>query len=242
MLSQLRPDWNIELLPGSLEEAGNWLAGHPDPELVFSDIHLSDGNAFEILEKISPRTAIIFTTAYDEYAVRAFTLNSIDYLLKPIDPNRLEQALQRFESRRQSQMPGWNKALLDNLIDWQQGLSQANIHKKYRTRFLISGPDRLVTLPVEQVALFYTENRTTCAITRKNERYPVDLPLEKLEEQLNPEHFFRTNRQSIVHVDSIVRIEPYFNGKVVVHTRPEAPEKITVSKERSTAFKQWLNY
>ena len=178
------------------------------------------------------------TTAYDEYAVRAFTVNSIDYLLKPIRQERLEEAIQKFEHVTSK----YNQKLLEqnDLLEVLHSLTYPG--KKYRTRFLISGNEKLITLQVEDIAHFYSLNKITFAVTRQNKEYIIDFPLDKLMEQLDPDKFFRTNRQTIINIESIVKIEPYFQNKVIVHIKPEHKEKILVSKEKWASFKLWLNY
>ena len=185
-----------------------------------------------------PTSLIIFTTAYDEYAVRAFTVNSIDYLLKPIRQERLEEAIQKFEHVTSK----YNQKLLEqnDLLEVLHSLTYPG--KKYRTRFLISGNEKLITLQVEDIAHFYLLNKITFAVTRQNKEYIIDFPLDKLMEQLDPDKFFRTNRQTIINIESIVKIEPYFQNKVIVHIKPEHKEKILVSKEKWASFKLWLNY
>ena len=164
-----------------------------------------------------PTSLIIFTTAYDEYAVRAFTVNSIDYLLKPIRQERLEEAIQKFEHVTSK----YNQKLLEqnDLLEVLHSLTYPG--KKYRTRFLISGNEKLITLQVEDIAHFYSLNKITFAVTRQNKEYIIDFPLDKLMEQLDPDKFFRTNRQTIINIESIVKIEPYFQNKVIVHIKPE---------------------
>lgn len=235
LVARLRPAWEIEVLPGSVEEAAQWFAGNPDPDLLFLDIQLADGTSFDLLSQVRPSSAVIFTTAYDEYAVRAFSVNSIDYILKPVDEERLAEAIARYESLRGRMLP------LDDYLDTLLEALQRR-EKRFRTRFLIAGADRFLTLPVNDVAYFYSENKVTTAVTFAGRNHVVDLPLSRLEEQLDPDSFFRANRQVLLSVGAIDRIEPYFNGKVSVTVRPPHKEKITVSEERVPLFKTWLNY
>lgn len=238
MIKKLRPQWDIIKIPGSIESSVAWFASHPHPDIVFLDIQLSDGNSFLFIEQACPTSLIIFTTAYDEYAVRAFTVNSIDYLLKPIRQERLEEAIQKFEHVTSK----YNQKLLEqnDLLEVLHSLTYPG--KKYRPRFLISGNEKLITLQVEDIAYFYSLNKITFAVTRQNKEYIIDFPLDKLMEQLDPDKFFRTNRQTIINIESIVKIEPYFQNKVIVHIKPEHKEKILVSKEKWASFKLWLNY
>lgn len=234
LVAGLRPEWVIEVLPGSVEEAAAWFATNEHPDLLFLDIRLSDGTSFDLLSKVRPASAVIFTTAYDEYAIRAFSVNSIDYLLKPVDRERLSDAIVKYETLTRIQRPDdYMSMLLDALQDRE---------KKFRTRFLIAGVDRFRTLQVDDVAYFYSENKVTTAVARNGSLHVLDLPLSRLEEQLDPDRFFRANRQVLLSVGAIDRIEPYFNGKVSVTVCPPHKEKITVSEEKVSAFKAWLNY
>lgn len=235
LIARLRPTWEINVLPGSVEEAIQWFASNRHPDLLFLDIQLADGTSFELLSQARPSSAVIFTTAYDEYAVRAFSVNSIDYILKPIDEERLAEAITRYETLRERALPPDD--YLETLLEALQ-----RREKRFRTRFLISGPDRFLTLPVEQIAYFYSENKVTTAVTFAGRNHVVDLPLSRLEEQLDPDRFFRANRQILLSVGAIDRLEPYFNGKVSVSVHPPHKEKITVSEERVPLFKAWLNY
>ena len=209
-LNELRPEWQITVLPGSVKKSVEWFAENPHPDLVFLDIQLTDGISFTFIEQAQPESTIIFTTAYDEYAIRAFTVNSIDYLLKPIDNIRLEEAIVKFEH--------------------------------LTTRFLISGDDKLFTLQVEDIAYFYSENKITFAVTKQNREFIIDLSLDKLMEQLDPDVFFRSNRQTVVSINAIVKVESYFLGKAILHVKPPFKDKIIVSRDKIAPLKLWLNY
>lgn len=225
MVSGLRPQWELTLIPGSVDEAVAWFDEHPHPDLIFLDIHLADGNAFDFLSAAHPSSVIIFTTAYDQYAIRAFTVNSIDYILKPIDEKRLSDAITKYESLLTNAVPR-PEDYLGTLLEALQYKE-----KRYRTRFLISGVDRFWSLQVADIAYFYSENKVTFAVTRKGQEHILDLSLNKLMEQLDPERFFRANRQVLVCIDAIDHAEPFFNGKIVVTVRPPYKQKITISEE-----------
>lgn len=242
-LMSLRPDWEVQLLPGNIEDAVEWFQHNSHPDILFLDIQLTDGNSFLFIEQAHPESMIVFTTAYDEFAVRAFTVNSIDYLLKPIHEDRLLQTIQRFEGLTQKNIHDFNHE--SRMLDILQQLSitqESSSQKKYRTRFLISGTEKLMTLQVSDIAYFYSENKLTFAVTHKNREYLIDLALDRLSEQLDPDVFFRTNRQTLVCIDAIQRIESYFLGKAVVHVQPPFKDKIIVSKDRMASFRAWLNY
>ena len=236
MVSSLRPEWNIEIIPGSVDDAVEWFASHEHPELIFLDIHLTDGDAFDFLSAAKPKSAVIFTTAYDQYAIRAFSVNSIDYILKPIDETRLLDAIIKYETL-QNKGISRPQEYLDTLLDTLQ-----HKERRYRTRFLIYGADRFWSLQVTDIAYFYSENKITFAVTQKGQEHIIDLSLNKLMEQLDPEQFFRANRQIIISIASIDHAEPYFNGKIVVSVLPPFKVQITISEEKLSSFKLWLNY
>ena len=169
MLSGLRPDWDIVVLPGSIEGSVKWFQEHPHPDIIFLDIQLTDGISFAFIEQAQPESMIIFTTAYDEYAIRAFTVNSIDYLLKPINRERLAEAIEKFErlTARYGNTTLSNSS--NELLNLLKNIS--NPEKKYRTRFLISGDEKLYTLQVEDIAYFYSENKITFAVTKEGKEH-----------------------------------------------------------------------
>lgn len=236
MVERLRPEWEVTVIPGSVEEAVQWFASHPHPDMIFLDIQLSDGNSFDFISRARPSSVIIFTTAYDQYAVRAFCVNSIDYLLKPIDEERLLDAIEKYETLIVNKRETPDE-YLDLILD-----SLQRREKRYRSRFLIYGADKFWALKVDDVAYFYSENKVTFAVTFRGQEYVLDLSLNKLVEQLDPERFFRANRQVILCIDAIVHVEPYFNGKVVVFVKPSFKNQITISEEKMASFKLWLNF
>lgn len=238
MLTELRPGWEILVLPGNVEGAVKWFRCNPHPDILFLDIQLTDGVSFSFIEQADPESMIVFTTAYDEYAIRAFKVNSIDYLLKPIDKDSLSETLEKYERLTSKFYKEFNKQ--GDILEILQHITSQT--KKYRTRFLISGDDKLFTLQVDDIAYFYSENKITFAVTHQNKEYIIDMSLDKLCEQLDPDRFFRTNRQTIVSVQAIQKIENYILGKVVVKVIPPFKDKIIVSREKISAFKLWLNY
>lgn len=235
LLGRLRPEWEIKTLPGSVREASEWFQNNPHPDLLFLDIQLSDGTSFDLLSRIKPDSMIIFTTAYDEYALRAFSVNSIDYILKPIDEQRLAEAITKYESQSRNILRP--EDYMETLLDALQ-----RREKRYRTRFLIAKANRYHTLQIDNIAYFYSENRITTAVTFTGDRYAIDLSLSRLEEQLNPDHFFRASRKILLCINAITKIEPYFNGRITVSVRPPYKEPITISEDRISSFKMWLNY
>lgn len=234
-LLSFRPDWEVQLLLGNIEEAVEWFGQYPHPDILFLDIQLSDGNSFDFLTAVQPSSLIIFTTAYDQYAIRAFTVNSIDYILKPVDEKRLLNAIVKYET-----LKGKDYKQENYIGDLIQSLQKQE--KSYRTRFLIAGVDKFWALQVSDIAYFYSENKITFAVTKSGQEHIIDLSLTRLEEQLDPQRFFRANRQVIVCIDAIVHAAPYFNGKIILHVKPPHKDKITVSEEKVSSFKLWLNF
>jgi DNA-binding LytR/AlgR family response regulator len=234
MLKKLRPQWEIMVCTTSLEETLEWLENNPHPNIMFLDIQLSDGLSFEIFDQIKIQSAVVFTTAYDEYALKAFKVNSIDYLLKPTRPKELEAAILKYEE--------WYP---DNNIDTNDIKTLASAitegKQSYRSRLLVPVADGYLKLNVDEVACFHSSQKITTAYTMQGKPHIVDTTLEKLEEELDPQKFARANRQFILNINAIHRIENWFNGKLVVKINPEPPEKIVVSRERARSFKDWLN-
>jgi len=233
MISKLRPAWEIIDSFEDVEGTVDWLRSNEPPDLIFMDIQLQDDICFSIFDQVEVKSMVIFTTAYDEYAVQAFKVNSIDYLLKPIKSSELEQAIIKFEKIHQQidQHPDY-KTLLQAITDNKP---------KYRKRFLVSEPTAYVKVNAEDIAFFYTENRVTFAITFKNKRHIIDLTIESLEEQLDPDVFFRANRSYILNNEAIHKVESYFGSKLLVKLVAPFSETITVSRLKATVFKNWLD-
>ncbi|MGN1210625.1 MAG: LytR/AlgR family response regulator transcription factor [Candidatus Cryptobacteroides sp.] len=234
MVSTMRPEWDVEIIPGCIDDAVEWFNTNEHPDLIFLDIHLSDGDAFEFLTEAKPDSAIIFTTAYDQYAVRAFSYNSIDYILKPVDDEHLSKAIEKFESTAGQQDNG---KYLELILDTLKAPA-----RKYRNRFVISCGDELRVLQVDSISYFYTEEKVTYAVTADGREHAIDVALNHLEEQLDPQQFFRVNRQFILNIDCIDRAMPYHKGRMLVKVHPSFRSEIIVSEGRSAAFRVWLNY
>lgn len=237
MINSLRPDWEIINIAGSVEESIAWFNDNEHPDILFLDIHLSDGNSFSFLDEIDLKSMLIFTTAYDEYALQAFKANSIDYLLKPISKDHLSDSIIKFEKLSSTSAFEDSKAEMMEII---QSIRQPS--KKHRTRFLINTPSSSISLLVKDIAYFYSEHKVCFAVTNMGKEHPLNISLDKLASELDPDSFFRTNRQTIVCINSIIKIEPYFLNKIKVSTKPAFKESIIVSKDRASSFKQWLNF
>ena len=233
-LLQLRPDWTISHTFDSVKSTVNYFKENAQPDLIFMDIQLADGISFSIFDQVEITCPIIFTTAFDEYAIQAFKVMSIDYLLKPLKDSELEQAIQKFESitkPKNLQKDGVYKELLDVI---------RNGEKKYRTRFLIQGHSSYTKLTVDEIAYFYSENKITFAVTFAQKEHIVNFSLEQLEEELSRDNFFRLNRKYIANIQAIQSFEDFFGGKLIVHLTVPMKEQITVSRLKNSAFKEWM--
>ncbi len=219
----------------SVEESINWFQNNQHPDLIFLDIQLSDGLSFEIFEEISVKSAIIFTTAYDEYALKAFKLNSIDYLLKPIDEDELKVAVDKFKE----QQPKETNLRVD--IDEIKKLLINPIDRKFKKRLTIKIGQHIKIIHVDEIECFYSENKATYIYTNNSRNYLIDGSLENWFDQLDPEQFFRVNRTYIVHVNAIKDIIAYSNSrlKLILHGYNES--EIIVSRERVKDFKDWID-
>ncbi|GAB2792967.1 DNA-binding LytR/AlgR family response regulator [Hymenobacter luteus] len=209
----------------------------PAPDVLFLDIHLADGLSFELFERLDIQSPVIFTTAYDKYALRAFKVNSVDYLLKPIDPEELTTALQKLERQRQAATPAFDANLL------AQVLRQAQPAKEYKSRFVVRVGEHLKAIPVEQIAYFASLEKVTLLHTREGRKFVVDYTLEQLEGMLDPTEFFRLNRAYLAHAEAIHDIIHYTNSRLQTILKPTAPDNDTVlvSREKVAAFKAWLD-
>lgn len=213
---------------GTLE----WFASHPMPELVFMDIHLADGSAFGIFEQADITCPIIFTTAYDEYALQAFRVNSIAYLLKPISSSDLQKAIDKLKMLEGTVQP---------TIDFQAVMHALKREESYKTHFLVPVKgDRFVPVSVEQISYFYIDGGAVKAVTQSAEMFDFQQTLDELAEQLNPRQFFRANRQYIIAHKAITGVSLWFGGRMVLQLSPAANEKVIISKARVPAFKEWF--
>ena len=232
ILKEIEPSITFEIVIDTVVDAIDFFNSPHNIELAFFDIHLADGISFEIFEKAQVNSPIIFTTAYDEYAIKAFKVNSIDYLLKPIDEDELKDAINKYKTSKQTTpLPEQFKQLLQ-LISAEK--------KSYKNTYLVQHRDTIMPLKVNDVAYFYIEASLVKAITNDNKSYIIDKKLEDIVNELNPEVFFRVNRQYIVHKNAIENLQFYFNGKLILNLIPKAKEQVIVSKAKAPQFKSWM--
>jgi DNA-binding LytR/AlgR family response regulator len=221
----------------SIKSAVKWFKTNQHPEIILLDIQLSDGISFEIFRQVKIDSMIIFTTAYDEYAMQAFKVNSLDYLLKPIEKDELQTAFEKYYQ--------YNKQFIQEKnvrIDYEELAILIQTKKKeYRKRFLIQSNESFFHLPIAEIALIYSMQGVSFAVTFEKREYPVSFSLESLKEQLNPDLFFKVNRQIIINIETIKRVHTYFNGKLKLETQPSHSEDIFIGKDKAARFRCWLD-
>lgn len=230
LISDIDPSHEIAGVLSSIEASVEWIDGNPAPDLIMMDIHLADGSSFEIFEKTSIVSPVIFATAYDEYALKAFKVSAIDYLLKPIKQAELEKALHKVT-------PGDKAA--DSGEAFIHKLEEAGFIRKSK-RLLIKMGQSIKLIDLDQVAYFYSRDKISFAVLPGNKRYPLDQSLDQIEQMVDPLQFFRINRQFIVKMASIDEMIAYSKSRVKLKLNPPTEEDAIVSKERSPEFKKWL--
>ncbi len=224
--------YTVSAVLQTVEESIEWFMSNSDPDLLFLDIQLADGISFDILEQVKPSSAIIFTTAYDEYMLRAFKQNSIDYLLKPIEDEELENAIEKFRQFRRPN-PQFDLASLQALF--------RNPAPTFKERFTIKIGQSLKVVTSQQVECIYSENKGTYLYTNENGNYLLDQTLDALTPQLSPKAFFRINRSTIIQFDAIKNIAVHSNARLKVYLKHYESEELIISREKVSAFKDWLD-
>ncbi|WP_426293389.1 LytR/AlgR family response regulator transcription factor [Dyadobacter endophyticus] len=235
LIKKLDPRMEVIAVLESVEAGRKWFANAEPVDLIFSDIQLADGLSFQIFEEFPAHSPIIFTTSYDEYAIKAFRVKSIDYLLKPIKAPELAEAIRKYENIREDFSPKAYARKVETLLD-----SLEMTKRPFKTRFLVKNGEQLIPVNQEHVAYFYTANEMACLVASDGRQYLVDYKLEELESLIDPLNFFRLNRQFIARIDAIQKIHTYFNGKLKVELRPQTSQEVVVSREKAPAFKAWL--
>jgi DNA-binding LytR/AlgR family response regulator len=233
LIKQFRPDAQILEVIDSVDGAVKWLNTFEKPDLLFMDIQLSDGLSFDIFNQFEVQSPVIFTTAYDQYTLKAFKVNSVDYLLKPIDPDELEKAFLKFDKiYRQPQ--SYDKSAIENLL-------KAMTQKEYKSRFVVKTGQQLAYISVDDISYFYSEDGVLCAKTQNGKRHLLDYTLEQLEQVLDPAAFFRVNRKMITRINAIHKISTYFNNRLKLELQPKTDLEVIVSRDRVNDFKKWLD-
>lgn len=223
---------DIEIIENlhSVKSAVNWLSQHSKPDIIFLDIQLGDGSGFDVLESIGEFPFVIFTTAFDQYAIDAFKYNSVDYLLKPIKVEELLRAVEKFNKIRSNQD-------LPEIIDQLKN----QLFKKYKQKFLIKTGEKYHSIELEKVAYFYSEEGYSYLQTKDAKSHIVDHTLDELSSLLDPQLFFRINRHMIISSQQINSIDTFFNNRLILQLNPKFSEDVLVSREKVKAFKNWLD-
>lgn len=235
LLHRIDPTIEIVAVLESVTQAKAWFTRSSPVDLILSDIQLADGLSFEIFEQYPVHSPIIFTTSYDEYAIRAFKVRSIDYLLKPIKGADLEVAITKYRAMNSEVLAPELTLKMETLLDKLSGGE-----RKTKGRFLVKNGDQLIPVAQDEIAYFFTAQEITCLVRRDGKQFLVDYTLEELDRLLNPTLFFRLNRQFTASIPSISRIHTYFNGKLKVEMLPPPNQEVLVSREKAALFKAWL--
>ena len=230
ILQSVTPDAQILDTIDTVVDSVEWFKSNPAPDLVFMDIHLSDGESFKIFEKVAITSPVIFTTAYDQYALKAFQTNGIDYLLKPIQEAEVRRAVEKWRLLTGADRSNY-KQKVDNMVAEQHDERQS---------FLVRFRDKLIPVAQSDIAYCYTCEERVYAYGYNGERYPMEYTLEALQGMLSPRRFYRANRQFIISRDAVVDVSVWFGSRLSVNLSVDIPEKIIVPKARVPEFKQWL--
>ena len=233
LIEELAPEIKITGQITSVENGLHWFKNNPLPDLIFLDIQLNDGYGFDIIDSLEDHPPIIFTTAYNEYAIRGFKYNGLDYLLKPIDKIDLENALAKYRKNNSNT----SKALDDDKFERFKGL----FVKEYKRRFMIKIGNQFNTFDVDDIAYFKSHEGSIFLHTDTGKHYPIEYTIDQLEDILNPVHFFRINRKFMVSVRAVTEIHSYFNSRLLLKLKPMDDEQIIVSRERTSNFKKRLD-
>ncbi|WP_020599072.1 LytR/AlgR family response regulator transcription factor [Spirosoma panaciterrae] len=257
LLGDIDSTLSVVGMTGSVDESVAWLKSNPMPDLIFMDIELADGQSFEIVNQVPITSPVIFTTAYDEYAIKAFTVNSIDYLLKPIKEEEVRNALTKLQRLRQvltlpAQTDGKSalETSLANLLQQFRQIAEAPndsgytatrpLPASFRDRFLIRQGQRLFSVNVHEIAYFFSRNKLSFLKTHDSQEWLVDYTIDELAHMLDPQQFFRLNRQVIAQLEAVDKVHLYFNGKLKVSLLPAFDDDVVVSRDKAGELKRWL--
>jgi two-component system, LytTR family, response regulator LytT len=242
LVTNLEPAAIIAGQTNSIENTVNWLNTNQPPDLIFMDIELADGQCFEIFQQVAVKSPVIFTTAYNEYALKAFKVNSIDYLLKPIRLEDLRYSLNKWKELQESSAP-MQINQLQRLVKELSELKQVKLfsdHPCYRERFLVKHGQKMIAINTIDVAFFQAKNTLNFINTKSKQKFLLDCPLDQVEKLVSPRNFFRANRQFILSNDIVTAVHPWFNGKLKIETSLITGDDIIVSREKAAQFKLWL--
>jgi two-component system, LytTR family, response regulator LytT len=237
LLALVRPEAKVVGELDSIESTVQWLNSSPSPDIILMDIELVDGQSFSVFERTTVKCPVIFITSYDEYAIQAFNVNSVSYLLKPVEEEDLKLALNKFDQVKayySTQSPLFS---IDSLLEDLQSRLQP---KNYKNRFLVKQGSKLVTLDVKEIAYFFSEDGLNFIRTQDNRKMIIDYTLEELKQSLNPSDFFLINRSYLISAKAIQKIESYFGQRLTLQLQPVSEKSVIISREKVTAFKEWI--
>lgn len=238
-LASVDPGAEVVGVADSIMATVNWINENPLPDLILMDIELSDGQSFEIFNRVAIKCPVIFTTSYDEYALKAFKVNSVDYLLKPIQKEDLEAALQKMHGLKDMYKQPDSKQDM-NIESLVKELQEKLQLKEYRKRFLVRHAQKLVSVDTEEIAYFFSDGRLNFFKTHDNKKFVVDYTMDELEEMLDPQKYFRISRSFYISVNSVDQIHDYFGNRLLLHLKPPVDKESIVSREKVTEFKKWM--
>jgi DNA-binding LytR/AlgR family response regulator len=237
-LHSIDPDLHIAGTADSIAATVEWLRSHPQPDLILMDIELADGQSFEIFNLVEVKSPVIFTTSYDEFALKAFKVNSVDYLLKPVQKDELESAISKFRNMKHlyTSQPNEESQITELVRELQQTLQ----HKEYRKRFLVKHAQKLLSIEVDRIAYFFSDDRLSFFKTYDDKKYVIDYTIDEIEKMLDPGQYFRINRAFLVSAGSIDQIHDYFGNRLKLSLKPSIDKEALVSREKVTDFKEWM--
>jgi len=223
----------------SIQSTVEWMQKNEAPDLILMDIELADGQSFEIFSRTEVKSPVIFTTSYDEHALKAFKVNSVDYLLKPVQKEELESALNKYKNlmKISSPVPRQNEFTMESLV---KELQQKLQPREFRKRFLVKHAQKLVSIEIEEIAYFFSDGRLNFFKTYDNRKFVVDYTMDDLEEMLDPDKYFRISRSFYISVESVDQIHEYFGNRLLLHLKPAVDKEAVVSREKVSDFKKWM--
>lgn len=239
-LSSVDSEAVITGITDSIKSTVEWLQQHPQPDLILMDIELADGQSFEIFNLIDVKSPVVFTTSYDEYALKAFKVNSIDYLLKPVQKDELQSALNKYKKMKNSYAVKTEESQPVNLDSLVKELQNKLQPKEFRKRFLVKHAQKLVSIEIEEIAYFFSDGRLNFFKTTDNRKFVVDYTMDELEDMLDPRQYFRISRSFYVSINCIDKIDDYFGNRLILQLQPAVDKEALVSREKVTDFKKWM--
>lgn len=237
MLAQYEASIRVPATLSSVKDVVNWFSDHRQPDLILMDIHLSDGLCFDIFKQVQVQCPIIFCTAYDQYVLDSFQVHSIDYLLKPVQYQKLEKSLQKMEAIRSQMKPSGNDRDFNELINIIK-----SSQNQYKSRFMVKTGNRIKAVKSSDIAYFVSRNKVTMLVTREKQQFPLDYTLDDLMTMLDPVVFFHVSRSLIIHIDSVKEVHPHFKGRLSLLLTPELDEEVVISSQKTPLFKAWLDH